>query len=80
MISIKSKVYEIPNIEGVRLSVEGSSLNIEGPLGSVSLQMDKLDPNALCSWAIRDNEWVIFPWENINSADKDRKRYYQSRY
>ena len=36
-----SKVYEIPNIEGVRLSVEGSNLNIEGPLGSVYLQMDK---------------------------------------
>ncbi len=64
-----SKVYEIPNIEGVRLSVEGSNLNIEGPLGSVCLQMDKLDPNALCSWAIRDNEWVIFPCEAKKKAN-----------
>ena len=29
---------------------------------------------------IKDNEWIIFPWENINSAAKDRERYYQSRY
>ena len=55
-----SKVYEIPHIEGVRLSAEGSNLNIEGPLGSVSLQMNKLDPNALCSWATNDDGWVIF--------------------
>ena len=29
---------------------------------------------------IKDNEWIIFPWENINAADKDRDIYYQSRY
>tara|TARA_Y100001968_G_scaffold273180_1_gene265788 strand:- start:112 stop:498 length:387 start_codon:yes stop_codon:yes gene_type:complete len=29
---------------------------------------------------INDDEWIIFPWENINSAVKDREIYYQSRY
>ena len=29
---------------------------------------------------IKNNEWIIFPWENINLADKDRERFYQSRY
>ena len=28
---------------------------------------------------INDNEWVIFPWENINAAYKDRNLYYKSR-
>tara|TARA_B100000965_G_C19122085_1_gene553711 strand:+ start:268 stop:471 length:204 start_codon:yes stop_codon:yes gene_type:complete len=28
---------------------------------------------------INDNEWVIFPWENINAADKDRDEYYKFR-
>ena len=64
-----SKVYEIPHIEGVRLSTEGSNLNIEGPLGSVSLQMNKLDPNALCSWATNDDGWVIFPCEAKKKAN-----------
>ena len=29
---------------------------------------------------IKDNEWIVFPWENVNTADKDREIYYQSRY
>ena len=29
---------------------------------------------------IKDNEWIIFPWENINEANKDRDSYYKSRY
>ena len=29
---------------------------------------------------IQENEWIIFPWENINEAGKDREIYYQSRY
>ena len=29
---------------------------------------------------IQKNEWIIFPWENINEAGKDREIYYQSRY
>ena len=29
---------------------------------------------------IKAKEWIIFPWENINSTDKDREIYYQSRY
>ena len=28
---------------------------------------------------IKDNEWIIFPWENINEASKDRDLYYKSR-
>ena len=32
-----------------------------------------------CYRYIKDNEWIIFPWENINSADKDRDLYYKSR-
>ena len=28
---------------------------------------------------IKDNEWIIFPWENINQANKDRDLYYKSR-
>ena len=28
---------------------------------------------------INDNEWIIFPWENINAAEKDRDLYYKSR-
>ena len=28
---------------------------------------------------IKDNEWIIFPWENINEANKDRDLYYKSR-
>ena len=29
---------------------------------------------------INDNEWIIFPWENINTADKDRNLYLRSRF
>ena len=28
---------------------------------------------------VKDNEWIIFPWENINEAIKDRDLYYKSR-
>ena len=28
---------------------------------------------------INGNEWIIFPWESINAADKDRDLYYKSR-
>ena len=28
---------------------------------------------------INENEWIIFPWENINAAEKDRALYYKSR-
>ena len=28
---------------------------------------------------IEDNEWIIFPWENINTANKDRNLYHESR-
>ena len=28
---------------------------------------------------IKEKEWIIFPWENINSADIDRDLYYKSR-
>jgi len=28
---------------------------------------------------IHDNEWIIFPWENINEAVKDRDLYCKSR-
>ena len=28
---------------------------------------------------IKDNEWIIFPWESINTANKDRDLYYKSR-
>ncbi len=28
---------------------------------------------------INDNEWIIFPWESIHSADKDSFLYYKSR-
>lgn len=63
------KLYPIPNIEGVRLSSKGSILDIEGPLGNVCLQMDKLDPNALCSWMVKDDEWVIFPCEYKKKAN-----------
>ena len=29
---------------------------------------------------IKDNEWIIFPWEDINAAKKDRDLYYKSRF
>ena len=29
---------------------------------------------------IKDKEWIVFPWENINLADTDRERYYKSRH
>lgn len=64
-----NKLYKIPNIEGVRLSSEGSILNIEGPLGSICLQMNKLDPNAWGSWMVKDDEWVIFPCESTKKAN-----------
>ena len=28
---------------------------------------------------IKNNEWIIFPWENISTANKDRDSYYKSR-
>ena len=28
---------------------------------------------------IKNNEWIVFPWESINAADKDRDLYYNSR-
>ena len=28
---------------------------------------------------IKEKDWIIFPWENINSAYKDRDLYYKSR-
>ena len=28
---------------------------------------------------IKENEWIIFPWESINAANKDRDIYYKSR-
>ena len=28
---------------------------------------------------VNDNKWIIFPWENINEANKDRSLYYKSR-
>ena len=28
---------------------------------------------------IQDNEWIVFPWENINTAAQDRDLYYRSR-
>ena len=28
---------------------------------------------------IKKEEWIVFPWENINKADKDRDLYYRSR-
>ena len=29
---------------------------------------------------IKDKEWIVFPWENINLADIDRERYCKSRH
>ena len=29
---------------------------------------------------VKEKEWIIFPWENINAADNDRNLYYKSRY
>ena len=28
---------------------------------------------------LKNNEWIIFPWESINAAEKDRILYYKSR-
>ena len=28
---------------------------------------------------IKKKEWISFPWENINTAENDRKLYYESR-
>ena len=28
---------------------------------------------------IEDNEWIIFPWESMNTAHYDQKLYYKSR-
>ena len=28
---------------------------------------------------IKRKEWIFFPWENINTAENDRKLYYESR-
>ena len=33
-----------------------------------------------CYKYINDNEWIIFPWENINAAEEDRDLYNKSRY
>ena len=27
---------------------------------------------------IKGKEWIVFPWENINTAENDRKSYYKS--
>ena len=27
----------------------------------------------------KENEWIIFPWESINAANKDRALYYKAR-
>tara|TARA_Y100001968_G_scaffold191269_1_gene175259 strand:+ start:250 stop:636 length:387 start_codon:yes stop_codon:yes gene_type:complete len=27
----------------------------------------------------KEKDWIIFPWENVNSADNDRYLYYKSR-
>ena len=32
-----------------------------------------------CYRYIEDNEWIIFPWESINAANKDKDLYYKSR-
>ncbi len=29
---------------------------------------------------IKSNEWIIFPWENANEANKEKDSYYKSRY
>ena len=29
---------------------------------------------------MKNNEWIVFPWECINTANKDRDLYYKSRY
>ena len=29
---------------------------------------------------INEKEWIIFPWENINTANNDRDLYFKSRY
>ena len=63
------KVYEIPSIQGVTLSFEGSNLIIDGPLGHVAMPMHRLDPNALCSWRINNNEWTILPCEDKKKAN-----------
>ena len=28
---------------------------------------------------IKDNDWIIFPWESMNAAQNDRDLYYKSR-
>jgi len=28
---------------------------------------------------IKDNEWIIFPWESVGAAKKDKDLYYKSR-
>ena len=28
---------------------------------------------------IKEKDWIIFPWENINTANNDRNHYYKSR-
>ena len=28
---------------------------------------------------IKEDEWIIFPWENINASENDKNLYYQSR-
>ena len=32
-----------------------------------------------CYKIVKEEEWLIFPWENINNAKKDRDNYYNSR-
>tara|TARA_Y100001968_G_scaffold218501_1_gene201187 strand:+ start:663 stop:1049 length:387 start_codon:yes stop_codon:yes gene_type:complete len=29
---------------------------------------------------IKEKEWIIFPWENINTAENEKKLYYESRH
>ena len=44
--------------------------------------VSKKEPNWWNSYKyIKDNDWIIFPWESesINAANKDRDLYYKSR-
>ena len=62
-------IYEIPSIEGVKLAFEGPNLTITGPLGNVSMRMSILDPKALCSWKVDNDEWSILPCEDKKKAN-----------
>tara|TARA_B100000579_G_C22598613_1_gene741555 strand:- start:387 stop:773 length:387 start_codon:yes stop_codon:yes gene_type:complete len=52
--------------------------NIEG--SETHVWVSKKKPTWWNSYKyIKDNVWIIFPWENINEAGKDRDLYYKSR-